>query len=86
MGEHLAKIKICEALNIPDHIMDLNRRMKINNGGSNRKSLYIINDNKDIEDAITGEDPNSTVDFFHIGKGNRIEKLTLYEFDAEDIM
>lgn len=86
MGEHLAKIKICEALNIPDHIMDLNRRTKINNGGSNRKSLYIINDNKDIEDAITGEDSNSTVDFFHIGKGNRIEKLTLYEFDAEDIM
>lgn len=86
MGEVVAKNKISGALNVPANVMDLNRRVIIRAGSVITQSLYIINDNKDIEDAITGGNPNNTVDFFHIGKGNRIEKLTLYEFDAEEIM
>ena len=65
--------------------MELNRRIRVN-GSTNLQSLFIINNNKDIENAIRGGNQSNEAGFFHIGKGNRIEKITLYEFNAEDIM
>lgn len=86
MGQQVAKTRISGELDISDNNMKLNRRLKVNDKNTTTQSLFIINDNEDIENAITGENPNKVVDFFRIGKGNRIEKLTLYEFNAEHII
>ena len=86
MGQQVAKTRISGELDISDNNMKLNRRSKVNDKDTTTQSLFIINNNADIENAITGGNPNNGVGFFHIGKGNRIEKLTLYEFNAEDII
>ena len=86
MEQQLAKTRISGELDIADNNMKLNRRSKVNSSNTTTQSLFIINNNADIENAITGGNPNNGVGFFHIGKGNRIEKLTLYEFDAKDII
>ena len=85
MDEKEARLKISDTLNVSDNDMELNRRTRVN-GSTNLQSLFIINNNKDIENAIRGGNQNNEVGFFHIGKGNRIEKITLYEFNTEDIM
>lgn len=85
MDEQVAKTRISDELDAKDETMELNRRTRVN-GSTNLQSLFIINNNKDIENAIRGGNQNNEVGFFHIGKGNRIEKITLYEFNAADIM
>ena len=85
VDEQVAKTRISDELDAKDETMELNRRTRVN-GSTNLQSLFIINNNKDIENAIRGGNQNNEVGFFHIGKGNRIEKITLYEFNAEDIM
>lgn len=86
MGQQVAKRRISGELDISDRNMKLNRRTRVNDRNTESQSLFIINNNKDIENAIRGGNQNNEVGFFHIGKGNRIEKITLYEFNAEDIM
>ena len=86
MGEQVAKTRISGKLDANAQTMKLNRRTRVNDRNTESQSLFIINNNKDIENAIRGGNQNNEVGFFHIGKGNRIEKITLYEFNAEDIM
>ena len=86
MGQQVAKRRISGELDISDRNMKLNRRTRVNDRNTESQSLFIINNNKDIENAIRGGNQNNEAGFFHIGKGNRIEKITLYEFNAADIM
>ena len=86
MGEQVAKTRISGKLDANAQTMKLNRRTRVNDRNTESQSLFIINNNKDIENAIRGGNQNNEAGFFHIGKGNRIEKITLYEFNAEDIM